>query len=146
MNILILASARSDSNTMRAVKQLSPVKEYVLIDLREKQIGHYDYNHDKNVGDDFLAIANEMSKSETIIFATPIYWYAMSGLLKVFFDRLTELLSTHKQIGKALKGKKIYVISTGSDPCPPAGFDNPFKLTAEYFEMEFAESLYLQIK
>lgn len=68
----------------------------------------------------------------------------MSGTLKVFFDRLTELLSTHKPIGKSLKGKKTYLISTGTDPVLPVGFEIPFKMTSEYFEMTFENTYYLR--
>jgi multimeric flavodoxin WrbA len=82
-----------------------------------------------------------MGDAETIIFATPVYWYAMSGLMKVFFDRFTELLSTHKPLGKALKGKKIYLISTGSESELPPGFETPFKLTSEYFEMNYIKGV-----
>jgi len=102
MNLVILASARGDSNTLKAIKEFCPFTEYVLI--------------------------------------------AMSGLMKVFFDRLTELLSTHKAIGKALKAKKTYLISTGSDPELPEGFEVPFRSTSNYFHMDFQKAFYLQIK
>lgn len=146
MNLVILASARGDSNTLKAIKKLCPFSEYVLIDLREKKIGHYDYNHQVNSKDDFLEIAKAMQNAQNIVFATPVYWYAMSGLMKVFFDRLTELLSTHKGIGKALKDKKTYLLSTGSDPELPEGFEVPFRSTSSYFDMDFQEALYLQVK
>jgi multimeric flavodoxin WrbA len=81
-----------------------------------------------------------------LIFATPVYWYAMSGLMKVFFDRLTELITTSKPLGRAMKGKCCYLISCGTDAELPPGFDVPFRLTAKYFEMEFVSSHYLQIK
>jgi multimeric flavodoxin WrbA len=146
MNIVILASARGDSNTLKAVRKLCPFSDYVLIDLREKRIGHYEYNHQTNVGDDFLEIAITMKEADNIVFATPVYWYAMSGLMKVFFDRLTELLSNHKTIGEALNGKKTYLISTGSDPILPDGFEVPFRSTSKYFDMEFQKSFYLQFE
>ena len=36
----------------------------------------------------------------TIIFVTPVYWYAMSGRMKVFFDRWTDLLKIDKDTGR----------------------------------------------
>ena len=66
--------------------------------------------------------------------------------MKVFFDRLNELLSTHKPLGKALKGKRTYLISTGSESELPLGFETPFKLTSEYFEMNYIKAFYLPIK
>ena len=142
MNLVILGSARTDSDTLKAVKKLCPVTDYNLVDLCEKRVGHYSYDHSRNDGDDFLAIVQQMQTAETIIFATPVYWYAMSGIMKVFFDRLTELLSTYKAIGKSLKGKRVYLISSGSDPELPPGFETPFKLTCEYFQMNYVGALY----
>jgi multimeric flavodoxin WrbA len=146
MNIVILASARGDSNTLTAVQRLSPVPDYELIDLRSMRIAPYDYLHPQDDSDDFLRIVQKMLDSETIVFATPVYWYAMSGLMKIFFDRFSELLSTHKPMGKALKGRTTYLVSTGAERELPPGFETPFKLTSEYFKMNYAGAFYLQMK
>lgn len=63
-----------------------------------------------------------MQSADNIVFATPVYWYAMSGRMKIFFDRFTDLLYTHKSIGKNLKGKKLFICK-------------PFKET--FFEINF---------
>lgn len=68
----------------------------------------------------------------------------MSFRLKNFFDRLSDLLSTYKPIGKALKGKRTILISTGSDAQLPEGFEVPFRLTSDYFGMIFERSFYKQ--
>jgi len=146
MNLVILGSARGDSNTLAAVRKLSPVADYELIDLRQLRIAHYDYAHPNDDSDDFLGIVHKMLEAETIVFASPVYWYAMSGLMKVFFDRFSELLSTHKPLGKALKGRQTYLIATGSDPELPPGFEIPFKLTSEYFKMTYVQAFYLSVK
>ena len=52
-----------------------------------------------------------ISKYDTIIFATPVYWYSMSGILKVFIDRITDLLTIEKELGRKLRGKKMAVVS-----------------------------------
>jgi multimeric flavodoxin WrbA len=96
--------------------------------------------------DDFLEIAKTMQRVENIGFATPVYWYSMSASLKNFFDRLSDLLSTHKSIGRSLKGKKTFLISTGSDPALPPGFEEPFRLTSEYFEMVYQQTYYKSVK
>ena len=146
MNIVILASARGESNTLEAVKQLCPVNPYELIDLRLKRIAPYDYAHPNDEADDFLRIVQKMVAADTIVFATPVYWYAMSGLMKVFFDRFSELLSTHKPLGKALQGKRTFLISSGYDAELPPGFEVPFKMTSEYFKMEYVKAFYLVCK
>jgi multimeric flavodoxin WrbA len=141
--LVILGSSRKESNTLKAVQKLVPFP-YDLVDLYEKRIAHYDYDSTKMAGDDFHSIAALMLRYETIVFATPVYWYAMSGQMKVFFDRLTELLGQFKPIGKALKGKRVYLVASGGSAELPDGFEAPFKLTAEYFDMEFVQTFYQQ--
>lgn len=144
--LVILGSSREDSNTLKAVKTLCPFKSYELLDLQNFNLNHYDYDHGANASDDFKTIASQLDLAQVIIFATPVYWYTMSSRMKVLFDRFTELLSTYKEIGKRMKGKQCYVISCGSEPVLPEGFEMPFKLTANYFEMEYRGAFYLTTK
>lgn len=145
--LFILSSARGDSNTEKALRKFYPAATSTnTIDLRKCHIDHYDYDHSKNAKDDFLSIAERMRDADTIIFVTPVYWYAMSARMKVLFDRLSELLSTHKPIGKALKGRKVALVATGSDPELPAGFAVPFKMTADYFNMEYVGANYVAVE
>jgi multimeric flavodoxin WrbA len=141
--LVILGSSRQDSNTLKAVQKLLPFP-YDLIDLYQRQIGHYDYTSEKMDGDDFHSIARSMLEYPVIVFATPVYWYTMSGRMKVFFDRLTELISRHKPIGRALKGKQVYLVASGASSEVPEGFESPFKLTAKYFDMHFVRTFYQQ--
>ena len=83
-----------------------------------------------------------MRKADHIVFATPVYWYAMSAPLKFFFDRLTDLTENLKPIGKALAGKSVWLIATGTDPELPDGFEVPFCRTAEYFDMRYRGVVY----
>jgi multimeric flavodoxin WrbA len=61
------------------------------------------------VGEDdgFKPIAEKMAAAEGILFATPVYWYAMSAPLKIFFDRLTDMTENLKALGKQLAGKPV---------------------------------------
>ena len=142
--IVILGSSREDSNTLRAVKENCPFPNYELVSLHALTIHPYRYGHQVNAQDDFLLVAKRMSGAKVIIFATPVYWYAMSGLMKNFFDRLTELLTTYKPIGKSIAGKDVCLISTGSEPTLPECFETPFKSTAGYFDMNYKGSKYKQ--
>jgi multimeric flavodoxin WrbA len=137
--IVILGTAREDSNTLNAVKELCPFSAYEIVDLRSLKMAPYSYS---SVEDDFLMVAKKMAAADNIVFATPVYWYAMSGSLKNFFDRLTDLLTIHKPIGKSLKGKRTFLIATGSDVELPEGFEIPFRSTSTYFEMVFEKSFY----
>lgn len=113
-----------------------------LINLSDYKISFFDYTH-QNKDDDFYGLAQKMVNADMIIFATPVYWYAMSAQLKVFFDRLSDLITLRKDMGRLLKGKSIAFIAMGHDDIIPEGFDVPFKRTAEYLDMHFKRHLYV---
>jgi len=69
----------------------------------------------------------------------------MSGVLKRFFDRLTDLVTVHKPLGRKLAGRFVWVAACGSDPTLPEGFEVPFRATAVYFGMSFGGVLYVQL-
>ena len=90
--VIILASARSDGNTAKMANLIGNHLKADIFDLRSYQIGHYDYEHNYTEDDFIELFRNKIIKAETIIFATPVYWYSMSGRMKVFLDRMTDLL------------------------------------------------------
>lgn len=139
--LVILGSARADGETKRAV-DIAFADKAELIVLPEHPIGGYDYSH-SNDRDAFRTVTERMLAHDKLIFATPVYWYAMSAPLKIFFDRLTDLLETAKADGRALKGKQVWMIATGVEPVLPEGFEVPFRRTAEYFAMAYRGSAYL---
>ena len=99
--LVILGSARPDGETRRAVDIVFAPGTATLIVLPNYALGGYDYGH-ANAGDDFAAMARAMAAAQTIVFATPVYWYAMSAPLKIFFDRLDDMTQNLKSQGKAL--------------------------------------------
>ena len=113
-----------------------------LIVLPQYRIGGYDYAH-RNAEDDFAGIAARMKEASAIVFATPVYWYAMSAPLKFFFDRLTDLTENHKPVGRALAGMPVWLLATGTDPALPEGFEVPFRRTADYFGVHYRGALYV---
>jgi len=86
--------------------------------------------------DDFIAWVKKMMQHAQIILATPVYWYAMSCVMKTLFDRQSDLLTTHKTIGRAFAGREVFVLATGTDDEPPEGFGVPFRRTCDYFDVE----------
>ncbi|OCX52862.1 hypothetical protein BEL04_00590 [Mucilaginibacter sp. PPCGB 2223] len=135
--LIILSSNRRNSNTEKFVKELYGDNPYHLINLLDHHIQPYSYGGVYSADDGFNEIVNVMLEHDDITFATPVYWYTMSGLLKTFIDRLTDIVTIDKEKGKQMKGKSISVIAAGSDLTLPEGFEIPFKLTALYFNMVF---------
>ncbi|MEH0154877.1 NAD(P)H-dependent oxidoreductase [Limibacter armeniacum] len=134
--IIILGSARSDGNTSKITSYISEKFNIEIIDLLEANIGFFDYNF-HNQHDDFLSIAEKMLDHQLIIFATPVYWYSMSGVMKNFFDRFTDLLLLKKDLGKKFHGKDMFIVSCGSSETPIEGFFMPFEKTSEYLKMNY---------
>jgi putative NADPH-quinone reductase len=139
--LVILGSARPDGETRRAVEIAFPQNPDSIV-LSRHHIGGYNYAH-SNDTDDFLHVVDAMLANDSIVFATPVYWYSMSGPLKIFFDRLTDLLERAKTKGPALREKNVWVIATGTEEVMPEGFEVPFRRTCEYFAMKYRGCAYL---
>jgi len=140
--VIILGSARKDGETKKVVSELMRISDYDLIDLNEYNISHYDYEH-LNRNDDFLGLMKTIVDTyEVLIFATPVYWYSMSGIMKMFFDRLTDLLTIEKELGRRLRGKYMAVISCSNGNNLEDVFWLPFKKSAEYLGMHYLADLH----
>jgi len=132
-----MGSSNSLGDTYKVCKSIVDKHNYKFQDLNELVIMPYDYDHE-NRDDDFLGFMRHVVKTyDTIILATPVYWYAMSGIMKNFLDRFTDLLSIEKEIGMQLRGKSLLTISvSNSDDCP-VEYPMPFKRSANYLGMEW---------
>ena len=145
--IILLASARKDSDTKKFLDKVFKNTDHKIIDLLDFSILHYDYNHQYSEEDEFFKIIEEeVLPHQSIVFATPVYWYSMSGLMKIFFDRLTDLVTIKKQLGRQLEGKSTFLLAVGTDDEMPAGFETPFKLTSEYLNMSYQGNIYYSTK
>ena len=135
--VIIQASSRSNGDTSSIVSLLKEETDFDVIDLNQKDIKHFDYEF-KNKNDDFKSLFYKITESyQTIVFATPIYWYTMSGLLKVFLDRISDFLYNEKDIGRRLRKMKMAVISCSNENEVFDGFTMPFERSAEYLGMEY---------
>lgn len=141
--VVLLASSRSNGNTSSLVELVLPSSCASLFDLSALNIAPFSYTHE-NANDDFLPLVEQLLHFPVWVIATPLYWYTMSAQAKTFMDRLSDLLSFRKELGRRLRGKSMAVLCSGTDPELPKGFDEPFLLTSEYLGMNFLGSLYCQ--
>ena len=140
--LVILASARKNGDTKTFLKKIFTDEDYKLIDLLDFHISAYSYLDDYPSTDDFLKITDELIKHKVIVFATPVYWYAMSGIMKTFFDRFTDVVTTKKHLGRQLRGKSTFLVAVGAEEELPNGFEIPFKLTSDYLQMKYQHCIY----
>ena len=138
---IILGSARADGNTRDFVERIVGGRSASVLDLSSLQIEHYEYGPNSSI-DDFERVTELLFSHQKILFATPVYWYAMSGRMKVVFDRLTDLLVDPGP----LKGREVYLAATGTKPELPEGFEVPFRDTAEYLGMVYRRTIYACVR
>lgn len=110
---------------------------FEIVDLNQKDIGFFDYEF-KNREDDFNFLFKGIVQNyETIVFATPIYWYTMSGVMKTFLDRISDFLHKEKDFGRMLRGKNMAMISCSNSNDRPEEFPMPFSRSAAYLGMKY---------
>ena len=135
--VIIFGSSRNDGNTRKMANAVREALDIPLVDLAEKDIAPYDYEYN-NKDDDFLPTIEEVIENfDTIIFATPVYWYSMSAQLKTFIDRFSDLVRIHKDTGRKLRGKNMALISCASDEELYPEFPMPFIRSANYLGMNY---------
>ena len=67
-------------------------------------------SHDRCVlGDGMNALYSKFENADVLVFATPVYYYAASGQLKTFLDRLNPLYPRKN------KFKEVYLIATAAE-------------------------------
>lgn len=135
--IVIMGSSNPMGDTYDVCSTIIKKTGYKFQDLMELVIMPYDYEYENN-DDDFIGFMKHVVKDyDHIILASPVYWYSVSGTMKNFIDRFTDLLTTEKDTGRALRGKSIQLISVSkSDDCPEE-FAKPMERTANYLAMEW---------
>ena len=135
--VIILGSSRKDGNTKQAADKLHLLTKFDIIDLNDFNISYFDYDY-RNKNDDFLdLIRNIINDYDTLIFATPVYWYSMSGIMKVFFDRINDLIDYEKELGRKLRNKNMAVLSSSIGDNLGEKFWLPFIETAKYLGMNY---------
>lgn len=118
--LIISTSLRQNSNseilakaTERGAKDAGHEVEFVSLKdkniqfckgcLACQKLGHCVINDDAN------AITEKMQEADVIVWASPVYYYEMSGQMKTLIDRANALFATGKNF------KEVYGISTSAD-------------------------------
>ncbi|MGD0490513.1 MAG: NAD(P)H-dependent oxidoreductase [Steroidobacteraceae bacterium] len=136
--IALLSSSRRLGNTGRLMDRIALEMDIEVVDLTSLRLSSYDYDH-LNRNDDFEPLMKHVLTHDQIIFATPIYWYAVSPAMKIFLDRLSDLLELPDLLseGRRLRGKNAYVVCTSICDEPSAEFMGAFRETFNYLGMHF---------
>lgn len=135
--IVIMGSSNPFGDTYGVCKKIVDKHEFKFQDLNELVIMPFDYDHE-NRDDDFLGFMKHVVETyDTLIFATPVYWYTMSGIMKNFLDRFTDLLTIKKDMGRLLRGKSMALVSVSNHDDCPEEYPKPFERSADYLGMHW---------
>lgn len=141
----VIGAAEGHKNTLDTLNDIYRDSQIEIVDLNISPISPYSYLNSSK--DHFQKIIEGAIAADVLVLATPVYWYAMSGSMKNFMDRFSNLMSGEsKPLGEALYGKKLQLISTGYDSILPLGFEVPFAGTAIYFGMDYLGSMYKSVR
>lgn len=136
--IALFSSSRRQGNTGRLMDRIAGELGIEVVDLAHKRMSAYDYEH-RNRDDDFEPLMTRVLEFDQIIFATPVYWYAVSPAMKVFLDRISDFLDLPELLddGLRLRGKIAYVVCTSIYDEVPPSFLGAFLDTFNYLGMRF---------
>ncbi|MFJ7185081.1 flavodoxin family protein [Lysinibacillus xylanilyticus] len=123
MNITaFIGSSRADSNSEQLADYVLEGISHQKIDLKKIAIEPInDLRHDDNgfqlVEDDYDQIIHAFLTSDVVVFATPIYWYSMSGIMKNMIDRLSQAIRDERfpQLKEKLQTTEAIVLAVGGD-------------------------------
>lgn len=138
---ILLGTSNKNGNTSALVDFVATSINASVFKLKDYVISPFDYDH-KNIDDDFIPLVKKLLEFDHIIFASPVYWYTMSAQMKIFFDRLSDLLHIKKELGRKLRGLSASVISTGSSQKPERSFEEVFINSFNYLSMDYKGMLY----
>jgi multimeric flavodoxin WrbA len=114
-----------------------------VVDLAALEIAAYDYDH-RHRDDDFEPLIGRVLDFDQVVFASPVYWYAVSSPMKIFLDRITDLLDIDELLdqGRRLRGKRAFVVCTSIYDAAPRAFIEAFEQTFAYLGMAYAGHLH----
>lgn len=147
MKVLILyGSARDEGNTELLTERMVDGLECTRFYLRKLSIEPIvDKRHDPEgfspVGDDHDRLIEALLAHDVVIFATPLYWYGMSGAMKDFIDRWSHSLRDARlPFKQMIREKKAYVVMTGGPDGRLKGLPliQQFHHIFQFVGMEFA--------
>jgi len=88
---------------------------------------------DSRANDDYLNLLEKFLDSDLIIWASPIYWYAVSAQMKCFIDRFSSYVKNPRYADKFNNKGHIVLCTFGSDNYKHSRFiTEPMKLTIQY--------------
>jgi NAD(P)H-dependent FMN reductase len=132
-SLAILGSARSDGHTAALLARLTAGLSCETIDLTAARLEPFGYAQRYAAGDPFPGIIERMAAAPVAIFATPVYWFSYSAVMKGFIDRFSDLVMTRKALAPRLRGRSFALLASGSDPALEPALNLAFSQFCDFF-------------
>ncbi len=149
MNIVVLyGGTRDGGNTELLTETVIGDLSVDKIFLKDYQMNHIvDQRHEEKgfdqVEDDYDQIVSKVMDADVLIFATPIYWYGMSSLMKTFVDRWSQTARDNNfpNFKASMMNKPVYLIAVGGDEPRIKGLPlvQQFKYICEFMNFTFVD-------
>ncbi|UXH43594.1 flavodoxin family protein [Rossellomorea vietnamensis] len=147
--LALLGSTRKNGNSEYLAKKIVEGTDHTVVSLADLHIEPIeDLRHAEGgflpVDDDYEQLVRMMEEHDVLLFATPLYWYGMSGPMKNFFDRWSQYLRDERfNLKEELTKKKAYVVITGGSSANIKGLPlvQQFNYIFEFVHMEFTDYL-----
>ena len=91
--------------------------------------------------DDMNVLYERIAQADAILFGTPVYWYGVTGLMKLLLDRMVYFNCPEHRV--LVRGKRAGVIvpHEEEDRTMADGVFEMFRKSLAYLEMEFVQNL-----
>jgi len=112
--IFLNASQNRDGKTASLARITFKGLDYKTVNLVDF---HIDQIGQKSSRDEHQKVIEQIAHADVLVIGTPVYWSDMTGYLKTFIDRLTDIVDEPLDSDQApLKGADVYLIVQGIDP------------------------------
>ncbi|MBS1006472.1 NAD(P)H-dependent oxidoreductase [Levilactobacillus brevis] len=135
MNLFINASSHKDGHTATLAAKVFGGLPYTTVNLVDHHI--HQYGQPTADPDEFAAICAQIAQADRLVFGTPTYCGSMSGYLKTFIDRMTDVVGRDNPF----EGKKTaLVVSYVNTRDALAPTDHVFRVIEQYYGIKYVGS------
>ena len=146
ITMLVGSSRKGGNSELLAdfiVQGIEHEKVYIKdLDIRTIEDLRHTRNGFQEIKDDYDKLIEVIMKSDVLIFATPIYWYSMSGLMKNMIDRFSQAIRDNRypNLKEHLKTMRAIVVVVGGDEPRIKGLPllQQFQYIFEFLNMSFS--------
>lgn len=138
--LFINGSPRKHGNTVALGERFLSDTPHTTLHLTDYQLNfiqdYRDTDHPQlDTTDDYETLMTTFAAADDIVLGTPVYWYGMTGQLKVFMDRWFDSYTNDFDF----TGKRIYLLVVGADqPQTKAlGITQAVQHSCEWLKMTF---------